>query len=114
MSRPSRRTSVDHAVTQCGGSPLFLLVVGDRYLHVLDVTGHPDGPWTTEQARNLVMDLGDHVTRFRFLVREGGSFSASFDTVMADALIDRCRAQIPPRRPRSELLRHRFVLTVRT
>src|SRR4029079_13939961 len=35
---------------------LFALEVGDRYLRVLGVTGHPDGPWTTQQARNLVME----------------------------------------------------------
>jgi hypothetical protein len=51
---------------------LFVLEVGDRYLHVLGVTGHPDGPWTPQQARNLLMDLGEHAARFRFLVRESG------------------------------------------
>jgi putative transposase len=30
---------------------LFGLEVGDRYLRVLGVTTHPDGPWTTQQAR---------------------------------------------------------------
>jgi putative transposase len=66
---------------------LFVLEVGDRYLHVVGVTGHPDGPWTTQQARNLVMVLGEHVAQFRFLVRDwAGQFRASFDAVTPNAL----------------------------
>src|ERR1017187_8760417 len=61
-------------------------------------TPHPTGEWTTQQARNLLMDLGEQADRVKFMIRDRGSnFTAVFDAVLADAGIQTvlCNIQTP-------------------
>ena len=90
----------------------FVLEVATRSVHLLGTTPNPDGRGTTPQLRNLVMDLGDHLTQFRFLIRDrAGQFTASFDAVLADVGIQVVR--IPPRCPRANCFAQRFLRTLR-
>ena len=104
---------VDCAVTLQRLYCLFIMEVGSRYVHILGITANPDGLWTVQQIRNLLMDLDERAAGFRFLVRDrAGQFTEAFDAVLADAGIE--AVKIPPRSPRANAYAERFVLTART
>jgi transposase InsO family protein len=77
------------------------------------VTASPDGAWVAQQARNLLIDLGDRAGKFRFLVRDrDAKFTRVVDDVMSGN--DIRVIKIPPRSPRANAFAERWVRTVRS
>jgi hypothetical protein len=93
------------------GTQVYVLAViehATRRIRILGVTLHPTGQWTTQQARNLLMDLGEQADRVKFMIRDRGSnFTAAVDAVLADAGIQTVLCNIAT--PRMNAITERWI-----
>ncbi|MFE7245491.1 integrase core domain-containing protein [Streptomyces sp. NPDC057580] len=89
---------------------LVMLEHRSRRAHLLGITANPSGPWTTQAARNFLMntDTEGHT----FLIRDRGSqFTDAFDAVFADGGLRVLKS--PPQAPKANAHRERFIGTLR-
>src|SRR5713101_2108284 len=93
------------------GTQAYVLAViehATRRVRILGVTLHPTGEWTAQQARNLMMDLGEQAHRVKFMIRDHGSnYTAAFDAVLAGAGIRTVLCNI--RTPRMNAIAERWI-----
>jgi putative transposase len=91
---------------------LFVIELGSRQVHVAGVTAHSTGPWVAQQARNLLVALGDRAAAFRFLIRDRDTrFTRAFDDVWRSTGVQIICT--PIRAPNANAVAERWVGTVR-
>jgi transposase InsO family protein len=91
---------------------LFFIELATRRVHLAGITTNPDGPWVTQQARNLLMQLEDEGVQRRFLIRDRDSkFSRDFDEVFRSEGIRVIKA--PARAPQARAHAERWISSLR-
>jgi putative transposase len=82
-------------------------------VHLAGVTEHPTGLWVAQQARNLVVSLGNQAAAWRFLIRDrDAKFTRVFDDVWRSTGAEIIRT--PVQAPNANTYAERWVRTVRS
>jgi len=91
---------------------VFFIEVGTRRVHFAGCTAHPTGAWVTQQARQLVWEVGTREFPLRFLIHDRDSkFTTAFDVVFTSEQIK--VIPVPYRAPNTNAYAERWVRTVR-
>ncbi len=92
---------------------LFFLSLASRRLEFIACTANPSGAWVTQQACNLIMQLGEQERRFQLLIHDRDTkFSRAFDEIFRSEGIDVIRT--PVQAPNANAFAERWVRTVRS
>jgi AcrR family transcriptional regulator len=112
-ARRARRRPVHHGDDRADPAVrMFVIELGTRRVHLAGITQCPTGQWVTQTARNLLMELDEHLDRFRYLIRDrDAKFTAAFDAVLTASGVEVVR--IPPKAPQANAYAERWVRTVR-
>jgi transposase InsO family protein len=91
---------------------LFFIEHASRAVHIRGVMANPTGAWVAQQARNLLMDLGERTGRLRFLIGDrDAKYTGAFDEVFASLGVRVIKT--PVRVPRADAIAERWIGTVR-